>query len=87
MDGVRKVVASSSRASLVRCLVVVLAVENEKAMFESMLAAGHLTDPFEIRINYRCTGPADVKIASANCNSHVMPTTSWTRSGRRTATS
>ena len=30
-----------------RCLVVVLAVENEKTMFESMMSAGRiLTDPF-----------------------------------------
>jgi hypothetical protein len=59
-----------------RCLVVVLAVENEKAMFESMLAAGRiLTDPFEIRVNYTiATGSnPDVKIASTNChNSHVL---------------
>tara|TARA_Y100000389_G_C17293160_1_gene429081 strand:+ start:453 stop:728 length:276 start_codon:yes stop_codon:yes gene_type:complete len=30
-----------------RCLILVLAVENEKALFEAMMAAGRiLTDPF-----------------------------------------
>ena len=59
-----------------RCLVLVMALENERAMFDSMLAAGRiLSDPFEINISYTiATGVApDVKVASTNChNSHVL---------------
>lgn len=59
-----------------RCLVLVMALENEREMFDSMLAAGRLlNDEFEIRINYTiATGPEpDVKLASTNChNSHVL---------------
>ena len=59
-----------------RCLVLVMALENERAMFDSMLAAGRiLSDPFEINITYTiATGSdPDVKLASTNChNSHVL---------------
>ena len=59
-----------------RCLVLVMAEENERAMFDSMLAAGRLlTDEFEIRVNYTIATGADpdVKLASTNChNSHVL---------------
>jgi hypothetical protein len=59
-----------------RCLVVVSALENEKALFDAMMSAGRiLTDPLEISVNYTiATGSdPDVKIASANChNSHVL---------------
>ena len=58
-----------------RCLVVVTALENEKALFDAMTSAGRiLTDPFEISINYTlATGSdPDVKIAGTNCqNSKV----------------
>ena len=59
-----------------RCLIVVSALENEKALFDAMMSAGRiLTDPLEISINYTiATGSdPDVKIASTNChNSHVL---------------
>ena len=53
-----------------------MALENERAVFESMLAAGRLlNDEFEIQVNYTvATGSEpDVKLASTNChNSHVL---------------
>ena len=59
-----------------RCLVVVIALENEKALFDAFMSAGRImTDPFEISINYTiATGSdPDVKLASTNChNSHVL---------------
>ena len=65
-----------------RCLVVVIALENEKALFDAMISAGRLlTDPFVSipRNSTFCTTIAhghqspDVKIASTNChNSHVL---------------
>tara|TARA_B110000858_G_C17807941_1_gene479058 strand:- start:5787 stop:6659 length:873 start_codon:yes stop_codon:yes gene_type:complete len=59
-----------------RCLVLVMALDNERAMFDSMLAAGRLlTDEFEVQVNYTiATGSdPDVKLASTNChNSHVL---------------
>ena len=59
-----------------RCLVVVIAMESEKELFNAMLSAGRiLTDPFEIQVNFTmATGnDPDVKVASTNChNSHVM---------------
>lgn len=59
-----------------RCLVLVMAMDNEREMFDSMLSSGRiLSDPFEIAVNYTvATGSdPDVKIASTNChNSHVL---------------
>ena len=59
-----------------RCLVVVIAPESEKELFNAMLSAGRvLTDPFEIQVNFTlATGTdPDVKMASTNChNSHVL---------------
>ena len=59
-----------------RCLVVVIALENEKALFDAFMSAGRImTDPFEISVNYTiATGSdPDVKLASTNChNSHVL---------------
>jgi len=54
-----------------RCLVLTLAMENEREMFDSMIAAGRImTDPFEIRVWYTvATGDQpDVKLASTNCH-------------------
>jgi hypothetical protein len=59
-----------------KCLVLVMAMDSERDMFDSMLAAGRiLSDPFEIQVNYTiATGSApDVKLASTNCeNSKVL---------------
>ena len=54
-----------------KCLVLVLAHENERLAFDAMMAAGRLlSDPFVIDVNYTvATGPApDVKLASTNCH-------------------
>ena len=54
-----------------KCLVLVLAHENERLAFDAMMAAGRLlSDDFVIDVNYTvATGPApDVKLASTNCH-------------------
>ena len=59
-----------------KCLVLLLSAENEKVMFDSMLAAGRLlSDDFEIRVNFTIATGAEpvVKMASTNChNSKVL---------------
>lgn len=59
-----------------RCMVLVLAPENEQIMFNEMMAAGRImSDPFEIEVNYSvATGATpDVKVVSTNCgNSRVL---------------
>ena len=68
-----------------KCLVLVLSAENEREMFDSMIAAGRiLTDDFEISVNFTVATGSDpvVKIASTNCHlskvlleNHALDTT------------
>jgi len=58
-----------------KCLVLVLAMENEQEMFNSMLSSGRImTDPFEIRVWYTvATGDhPDAKLASTNCHNSKL---------------
>ena len=59
-----------------RCLVLVLAAESERVMFDEMMAAGRkMSDKFEIEVNFTvATGSApDVKTVGTNCgNSRVL---------------
>lgn len=59
-----------------RCLVLVLAAESERIMFDEMMAAGRkMSDPFFVEVNYSVAlGSApDVKTVGTNCgNSRVL---------------
>lgn len=59
-----------------RCMVLVITPDNERIMFNEMMAAGRImSDDFEIAVNYSvATGSTpDVKVASTNCdNSRVL---------------